>query len=103
MQNINTYKLAKLEERIRVIVDDLNQHNDLSIHNTISHSYYMEKAEELKIIKEELQQAQARLERIQNLVCGHYADVYSNWRRDIRWLNSYLLRKGPRYNAGETT
>lgn len=87
MDPIGLKKLEKLEARIHEMVENLKTNNLLLVHRAVSLSYYMEKAEELNILKHQLYEAQVNLESIQNRVFKHYQEIFLTWRTDVRWLN----------------
>ncbi len=93
MKKVDSRKLQKFEGRVRQLVNVLSAYRELVIHNRVNHSYYMQKAEELKILKEQLDDAEERFAALENLICNHYIEAYANWRRDVRWLNDYLLKQ----------
>ncbi len=88
MEKINTGKISRIERRVTKLLYVLGISNELGIHQAIDHFYYMQKAEELRLLKEQLIQTQSRLERIQQNACQHYMELFVNWRRDVRWLNN---------------
>lgn len=92
MKKIDTGKIAKIERRISRMVKLLHTHKELGIHHAINHFYYMQKTEELRLLKEQLLEAQTRLEMVQHNACHHYMELFTNWRKDIRWLNRRLIK-----------
>ena len=92
MEKINTGKISRIERRVKRLVTLLHAHNELGIHKTIDHFYYMQKAEELRLLKEQLIEAQSALERVQQHACQHYMELFVHWRRDVRWLNERRLK-----------
>lgn len=90
MQTINPGKLEKLEKHIRKLVEDLNEKDQLNVRLAINEFYYMEKAEELKILKERCQDAPIIEEILQERVCEHYIEIFCSWRHDVRWLNKHV-------------
>jgi len=92
MEKINTGKISRIERRVKRLLNLLNVNNELGIHKSIDHFYYMQKAEELRLLKEQLIEAQCALERVQQNACQHYMELYVHWRRDVRWLNGRQLK-----------
>lgn len=75
------------------MVRDLVRHNTLTVHQTVNQFYYMQKAEELKLLQAQLEETQKKLELIQKRIYEHYLETYHKWRRDALWLNRFLLRR----------
>ena len=89
MQSINPGKLEKLEKYIRKLVEDLNGKDQLKIRLAINEFYYIQKAEELKILKERCQDAPIIEEILQDKLCEHYNEIFCSWRHDVRLLNKH--------------
>ena len=89
MHSINPGKLEKLENHIRKLVEDLNGKDQLNIRRAINEFYYMQKAEELKILKERCQDAPIIEEILQERVCKNYNEIFCSWRHDVRLLNKH--------------
>jgi len=69
----------------------MKQNDQLNIRLAINEFYYMQKAEELKILREQLQEAPIKLEILQERVCKHYKEIFCTWRHDMRLLNKHTL------------
>lgn len=80
-------KLIKLETRLRHIARELKSTNEIDIHNAISLFYYMQKAEETRIFRQQLNAASGRVDHLYSLVCKHYEDAYHRWKKDVQWLH----------------
>jgi hypothetical protein len=92
MKKINTGKISRIERRVKTLLTLLQVNNELGIHKAIDHFYYMQKAEELRLLKEQLIEAQTELERVQQNACQHYMELFAHWRQDVRWLNRRRLK-----------
>lgn len=90
MNGIDLDKVHALIEAIDGMVKRLSKHNSLEIHQQISQSYYMQKAAELRLLTEQLQEAALRCEIIQGRIGAHYERVHSVLQDDIRWLEVHL-------------
>lgn len=91
MQSINPGQLEKLEKYIRKLVEDLNGNDQLNVRLAINEFYYMQKAEELKILREQGQEEPIKLEILQDRVRKHYNEIFCSWRHDVRLLNKRTL------------
>jgi hypothetical protein len=89
MKPINPDKLERIGRAIRQLIVELQQINSLKAHQRIDESYYLEKAEELELLTEQLHNAHRVLETVRARACLHYKDIYDMWRKDIRWLRAY--------------
>lgn len=80
-----TNKIDKLISRITALIRVLVRHDhDIIIRTCIDKYYYIQKCEELKLLKEVSWE--------NDLVLEHYRVVFLQWRRDVRWLNTHLVR-----------
>jgi len=59
------------------------------VRQNINLSYYTEKLEELKLLKEQLTEGREGLDILAN---DHYKNTYCQWRKDVLWLNRYLVK-----------
>lgn len=73
---INDDKVVKFIDRLNEFVEELREHRSLLVHDRISEFYYMQKITEIQLLKESLE--------------SRYREVYSQWRKDARWLNAHL-------------
>ncbi len=89
MTPINAEKLEKLETRMLNMVRCLVHHNQLHIHQAINQFYYMQKAEELRIMRERLLKAQEEFDTLTGHIQDRYTEVFCKWRTDMQWLNSH--------------
>ena len=79
-------KLDKMIHRLLKVVNQLDDSLDLTLHRKIDQFYYMQKAEELKFLKEEYVEAMANVQRIQNRLDIDYPLIFETWKRDLRVL-----------------
>lgn len=68
----------------------LFKHCDLTVHRHINHSYYLQRIEEMKILLDQLAEAEAKLELIHLRLREHYVKSFQQWRKDARWLSTYV-------------
>ena len=87
---INPEKLGRFTMLIDNMVNDLRNYNTLTVHQNINESYYMQKAAELRLLIEQLEDAQNKLESVQLRIAEHYRGIYWTWRKDVRWLSRHL-------------
>ena len=59
--------------------------------------YYMQKAEELKILKEQLNTARINFERTHKRICTHYEEIFHNWKQDVRIVNKTPHKDHPEH------
>lgn len=83
-------KLAKFIKQLECMVSRLAHQHDLSVHDHISEFYYLQEVEEMKILLNLLTESQRRMETIVTLVDTRYCEVFIQWRKDVRWLSTYL-------------
>ncbi len=90
---IEPEKLPKLIERMKCLVTSLDDRNDLVIHQHVNLFFYMQKIEELKTLSGQIQEVRKTLESLTCRVEENYHNCFTQWRKDARWLNSYLARE----------
>lgn len=84
-----TAKLLKLIHRIQTLARRLDGTREFAVHQRINHFYYMQKAAELTLLCEQLNETQEKLSAIASRVDEQYGCIFSNWKRDIRWLHQF--------------
>lgn len=62
----------------------------LTIRRSICESYYLQKVEEIELLRNYLQQAERSLGK--NTICDFYKEVFYRWRRDARWLHRFVRK-----------
>ncbi len=72
------------------LVNDLTAHNSLPVHSNINQFYYMQKIEELRMLKERLEDQLKRLKFVEQNFDEACYDVFIHWRRDYRWFHRYI-------------
>lgn len=70
----------------------LHRH-DPGIQRKVDRFYYVQKEAELKLLKEEMEEALKRMQHIRALMDNKYREVFCAWRRDVRLLNFHLHSK----------
>ncbi len=78
-------RLKKFIGRINKLIDDYREARFVRDH--INEFYYMQKREELKVLYDQMEEAQKRLNFFKERFDTGYRDLFVRWRRDARWLN----------------
>lgn len=86
-------RIKRLLLRIHGLVGTLKrQRNSLTVHRAIDQFYYMQKAEQLALLQEQLKEAQERLRTVEERIDEEYRGVFTSWARDVRWLHRHVGR-----------
>lgn len=95
--------LERLQNNIQHLLAMLKNINEIAVHQSIDQFYYMQKTEELKIVKEQLDEARShvanaseRLDEIQKRLTRLHQEVYDTWRKDFLWLSEHLSDRNNR-------
>lgn len=83
-------KVAKLIDAIQELSQRLSEEQDLAIHQQINHFYFMEKAEELSLLSEQLAALQKKTEVLSTHLAKEYDAVFAYWSRSARLFNRYF-------------
>lgn len=86
-------KLPKLIERMQRLVTYLNDRNDLVVHQQVNQFFYMQKAEELRMLLSQLDDLRKSLESLTCRIDENYSLCFAQWCKDVRWLNTYLQNR----------
>jgi hypothetical protein len=86
-------KLPKLIEKMQHLVNSLDARHDLILHKRVNPFFYMQKIEELKILADRFHTLNATLDELRQHLQAHYRLCFSQWCRDVRWLNAYRIRE----------
>lgn len=81
---VSVEKLDKMIAHLSQLVKVLDTSFDLELHRRLDQSYYMQKLEELKLLRTQLEAATVNLHQVQSRVCAHYGTVYKVWREAVR-------------------
>lgn len=92
MEALCSEKVEKFMRHVQYMVSQMKSTRELVIHQRISLSYYMEKAEELLVLREQLADAERQLESVRMRAMIHYAAIYDHWHKDARLLNTLMNR-----------
>lgn len=92
---VSPKKINKLISRLQNFVTRLNGHTDLHVYRKIDQFYYMQKMEELKILKSQSEEAQGKLQDIHTRIFMHYHEIACKWSKDVRWVNMQV--RNPKY------
>lgn len=86
-------KVQKLLARLRSLISQLDTRKEIGLHSQVDQFYYMTKAEEIKILLEQVEENRKR----QDLLCARLANKYSEtfmqWQKDARWTSLYINRR----------
>jgi hypothetical protein len=66
------------------------ERNSLTIHRAVDQFYYMQKAEQMMLLQEQLREAQERLRIIEERIDEEYRTVFISWVKDVRWLHRHI-------------
>jgi hypothetical protein len=69
------------------------ERNNLVVHREIDQFYYMQKAEQLMLLQEQLHEAHERVRLIENRIDEEYRSVFYSWVKDVRWLHRNVIRQ----------
>jgi hypothetical protein len=84
-------KLERLIHRLDGMVSSLGKHPyDIAIHRRIDQFYYMEKREQLEVLRNQLTETLEKLIALQSKIESEYTHVSGRWCEDVRWMNRYL-------------
>ncbi len=94
---VSLAKINKLTGHVQSFISSLNNYNDINLHRSVDQFYYMQKLEELTILKAQFEEAKHRLQAIDERLIGHYQEVALRWSKDVRLAGSHAKRqKHPR-------
>jgi hypothetical protein len=86
-------KIFKLIHRLKALISCLEDQSDLVIHQKIDQFFYMTKSEELKILLAQLEEEKKRLEITNGRLETKYEEIFRQWQKDARLLNTYLISR----------
>jgi hypothetical protein len=87
-------RIKRLLLRIHSLVGMLKrERNSLVVHRAVDQFYYMQKAEQLMLLQEQLREAQERLRIIENRIDEEYRGIFYSWVKDVRWLHRNIIRQ----------
>lgn len=90
---IDPQKCLKLTQLLERLISTLENHNERAVHFTINQFFYMQRTEEMRMVLEQYREAKSKLEAAANWLNENYASTYLQWRKDARWLNTYLRNR----------
>lgn len=85
---VSVEKLDKMIVRLAKLVQELDTSFDIGLHNRLDQSFYMQRLEELKLLRMQLEAATLNLQQVQGRVCAHYDYVFKAWREALRKIRS---------------
>jgi hypothetical protein len=94
-------KLDKFLLRVNALLDTLDrEHENRLINRGVDRYYYIQKKEELILLREGVEEAgkkargsAQRVEFFKKRLANEYQDVFSAWKKDVRWVNRVLTDK----------
>lgn len=86
----NKEKLNKLLEKVGRLIEMMEANQDLLIHERIDQFYYMERAEELKVLAAQICEFERSIEVFQGQIVLRYEELVTRWSKDVRWLTQHL-------------
>jgi hypothetical protein len=87
---IDSEKCRKLVRCLQRLTSDLTNNKEYNVHSHINQFFYMQRAEELKLILEQFEEAKANLTTANLRMNEKYTSTYHQWKKDVRWLNAHL-------------
>lgn len=87
---ITEEKFEKILKSLDKLISDLAANQKLPVHSNVNQFYYMQKIEELKVLKERLDEEIKRLKFVEANFEEACHEVFLRWQKDARWLNMYL-------------
>lgn len=91
-------KLTKLIDKLEVFAKQLDREKNLEIHHRINQFHYLEKAAELKILLDQYEAMEMKLNQLAARMECESKKAYRQWRKDIRWLHSTDRKTVPESN-----
>lgn len=79
-------KLDKFLKRVEMLIDDCGRFNRLGLNDHVNQFYFMQKCEELRLLQDQVAEAQKRLDFFRGRFESEYGEVFRRWQRDARWL-----------------
>ena len=85
---VSPEKLNELIYNVQNLVGCLNRQRDIDLHRNIDQFYYMQKLEELKILKSQREAVREPLPSVDARIARHYHEIAAKWSKDISWMNT---------------
>lgn len=86
-------KFTKLVEKLEILAKQLDREKSLEVHHHINQFHYLEKVAELKILLDQHQALEMKMDKLAERLECESKKAYLQWRKDIRWLNSMHRNK----------
>lgn len=86
---IDKAKLSKFIKRLDGLIVKLDRKRETAIHHTINQSYYKQRREDLKVLLDQFEETERRLEKIAGVINEDYGSTFRQWRNDMRWLSGF--------------
>lgn len=84
-------KVIKLIQKIQLLATRLEKTREFKVHRHISQFYYMQKATELNVLREQLEETQQKISLLASRINEEYSNIFNRWSHDIRWLQHYEM------------
>jgi hypothetical protein len=88
---ITDKKFEKFLNCLDKFVSALRSKQKLPVHSKINQFYYMQQIEELKLLKEQLNDVLKRAKFVQDNFDSKYKEIFFRWSKDVRWFNSHCI------------
>lgn len=96
MHTVTPEKLERLEKHLMDLLAELKRHNHLHIHQAINEFYYLQKTEELRILRKKLSEGISDFDLMMEKIGKHYEEVFCKWRTDCQWMKNHVnVSRGP--------
>lgn len=86
---IDKTKLGKFMKRLDGLIVRLDRQNELVICQKINQSYYVQKRDQLRLLLEQFEEEEKRVEELADQIREDYKIAFNQWCTDMRWLNGY--------------
>jgi hypothetical protein len=85
-------KFSRLRLCLERFIRTLERTQNVGVHHEINQFYYMQKAEELKLLIENFEAAMQRQEKVRAALENSYNEVFCKWQKDARKLSAFIFR-----------
>ena len=88
---VDVLKVNRLIENLQKFASELESIQDFRLHQQVDQFYYMQKTAQLIVLRENVEDAKAKFERVTTQIETVYQEVFCKWRSDVRKLSPYLI------------
>ena len=89
----NKEQLLKMLSKLQSLSLLLHEEKSVGIHQRINHFYYMQKIEEIKFLMVKLDDLNLQLSKLNEILEIEHRQVFTQWKRDLRFISSYNRNK----------